>query len=94
MKNISRLDSRRGRTVLLVRGFVAGLAILSAGALELNLFKGFVVNFSLGYFGIHVILHYLALQLEGRRVRRIARTQGTKPLNVAKVLQSVERRKR
>lgn len=88
--SISGIQRRRRRTVLWLRGvFLYFLFQWAQGKGYEDLAQG-ILHFSLAFFGILILLTFIALQLEGKRIRKISRLSGKTRITVARVLRHNE----
>lgn len=92
-KGTTGLQRRRRRTVLIIRAVLVYLAVEFCEARGYDLAEKILVDFGLAFFGSVALLAFVGLQLEGIRIRRVARNLGVKRLDVARVLRRIEKEK-
>lgn len=90
-KSVSGIQRRRRRTVLLLRAFLLYTLIEISEAYGWHTAEKILVDFSLAFYGAIVLLAFIGLQLEGKRIRKVARETGQRRMNVARVLRKVEK---
>ena len=87
LKEIGHLDHPKERARLIAAAlFLGGVFYFSKGSL-----KTFLAAFCSLYFGSLVLIHYISLLYESKRVRKISRASGGTRLQIARTLKQVER---
>jgi len=88
--SISGLQRRRRRTILWIRGVLLYFLFQYAESRGYTSLQEGIQAFAIAFYSALVLFTFVALQYEGKRIRKIARLTGKNSITVARVMRRKE----
>lgn len=93
LKSVSGLQRRRRRAVLILRGMLLVTLLHACKIYDWPQLRLFLVCFGMAFFGSIVLIHWIALQYESSRIRKVAKKANASKRSVTRILLSMEKQK-